>query len=328
MPLQNAAGWSQLSKKLLGICADSFMSPAPVVVELPYLGNVTLDSPCKSADGTKFILGEKAAAVLSGVANQSFTAFAYDGKTPVTLDLNGIFSTMSTKTRLSANAGEWKTFLHDFTALTSDNETIVTYATIKFLDGACGKSPEHQDGAPTTLPGEFSMANLNWYYYGYCVTNVFARKVSAVDAIGDLDYANRYTVAQAYRSFKDIVQRWGPLNSYMSWVVMGKMLWPAEPTPCNYGWRGNINALIVGNLYDGATPFAGSKMMRLGFSSGALITWQGIGHWYVLHRYMRTCTSHTNNLARIHTHTRLAVCPVTRCGWRGASVQPLNRRLR
>lgn len=56
------------------------------------------------------------------------------------------------------------------------------------------------------------------------------------------------------------------VNTAGTMVAAARLVWPAKPTPPSYGWREGVEALVVGNLYDGATPMLGSKWMRNGTS--------------------------------------------------------------
>lgn len=96
------------------------------------------------------------------------------------------------------------------------------------------------------------------------------------------DYINRFTIVGATKLIQNLMSSYDTLEIAAAMGISGLMLWPAKATPVAYGWRTGVRPLIVGNLYDGATPMEASKWMRNAFPDGALLTWQGIGHWCVL----------------------------------------------
>ena len=70
-----------------------------------------------------------------------------------------------------------------------------------------------------------------------------------------------------------------PISAVVHDNMPAMLVWPAKATPVSFGWRSEVRALVVGNLFDGATPMVESKWMRNAFPNGAMVTWQGIGHW-------------------------------------------------
>lgn len=54
--------------------------------------------------------------------------------------------------------------------------------------------------------------------------------------------------------------------------------WAAKPAPAQFGWKENVPGVIVGSLYDCATPYVNTRWMRASFPGASLMTWQGIGH--------------------------------------------------
>ena len=53
---------------------------------------------------------------------------------------------------------------------------------------------------------------------------------------------------------------------------------PGTPTPSGPYGNPLVKALVVGNLYDPSTGYTWSQKMHQAFPSGALLTWQGVGH--------------------------------------------------
>mmetsp|Transcript_74677 Transcript_74677/g.192708 ORF Transcript_74677/g.192708 Transcript_74677/m.192708 type:complete len:621 (-) Transcript_74677:226-2088(-) len=60
--------------------------------------------------------------------------------------------------------------------------------------------------------------------------------------------------------------------------LAGYGFWPAIATPTAPIGNPDVRALVIGNLYDTATSYSWSQQMRQAFGSGALLTWQGVGH--------------------------------------------------
>lgn len=76
--------------------------------------------------------------------------------------------------------------------------------------------------------------------------------------------------------------QWGEFSPALTYalqkVAFPLFQWAPAPKPHIYGWRENVSAMIIGGLYDVATPFTNAKEMRASFPASSLLTWQGVGH--------------------------------------------------
>ena len=83
------------------------------------------------------------------------------------------------------------------------------------------------------------------------------------DVVRGLDYAGRYSFYTAAHLSKNIVTKYGPEEAAMAiaWSK-GLFAWPAPAVPQVLGSRQDVKALIIGTLFDPATPFYNAKKMR------------------------------------------------------------------
>merc|ERR1712107_215249 len=58
--------------------------------------------------------------------------------------------------------------------------------------------------------------------------------------------------------------------------------WPAMPRPHPPVGSPLVAPLIIGNLFDGQTPYQNAQSMLMAFPNGELMTWQGYGHGFLL----------------------------------------------
>ncbi|EOD07364.1 hypothetical protein EMIHUDRAFT_121140 [Emiliania huxleyi CCMP1516] len=105
-------------------------------------------------------------------------------------------------------------------------------------------------------------------------------------AVIGLDYDGRYTVTQAMGTWQTLVTSSGADRDGGSELAVGAFVgitanifaWGELSTPCPVAFRGDVSALIVGNLYDPATSYTWTKRMRHAFPHAVMMTWQGVGH--------------------------------------------------
>ena len=107
----------------------------------------------------------------------------------------------------------------------------------------------------------------------------FDSPMKDTDVVRGLDYAGRYSFYTAAHLSKNIVTKYGPEEAAMAiaWSK-GLFAWPAPAVPQVLGSRQDVKALIIGTLFDPATPFYNAKKMRDKFPGGVLVTYQGGGH--------------------------------------------------
>jgi len=148
--------------------------------------------------------------------------------------------------------------------LGSKSLTEVKAGTLTIFDQACARS---------------------WYDYNYCwpvMFNTIETNDNCITsrAVRAADYVSRYTVAGAMDSYRRLNRNFKPIEVYFANAKAGFGLqtWPADPAPGMYGFRAGVSPLIINSLYDMSTPYSNAKLMRQGFPSGVLITWQGVGH--------------------------------------------------
>jgi len=118
----------------------------------------------------------------------------------------------------------------------------------------------------------------SWEDEGKCKQNEL-KTIGAPSAINALDYSGRFGHIQTTKKLKGLLDQFLPFAVWKGMDTGGNlMMYPAEATPSMFGFRQDIKAVIINSLYDGATPFTNAKTMRAGFTSGVLMTWQGVGH--------------------------------------------------
>jgi len=100
-----------------------------------------------------------------------------------------------------------------------------------------------------------------------------------LNAIRGVDYQGRHSSYDAmiwYENLRANFQDWYAFVGMF--LTYGPALWPGLPSPCPMGMRQDVQALVVGNLADPATPYSNSVRMRAKFPDSSLLTWQGVGH--------------------------------------------------
>lgn len=285
---KSAKAMTQTYFKLNQICDDQVVGAAPLSMELPHIGLAKFESVCSdNPTGLSVATEKKFDAMYADVSAGKYTASLYDGK-QFALNPSMIGALINDGTRSEHSETAWLKTITELSALMSTNATIRKYATIGLLDRNCGASPPHADG-PTALPDTSngglkslpadvltSVGLLSWYWYGTCAFH--AVTPLSTEAMNAVDFTNRFTVAVAMQLYKTTKDKYGPAAMYMANLQTPFLFWPAHSTPVTFGWRQDIKALVVGNLYDGATPFDGTMWMRRGLPGASMVTWQGIGH--------------------------------------------------
>lgn len=93
------------------------------------------------------------------------------------------------------------------------------------------------------------------------------------------DYFDRFTVSQAMGIYRRYARTWGTMATGGFVGIFSELFaWRPSPTPIQAGFRSDIKALILGNLYDPATRYAWSNEMRESLPNSVMMTWQGVGH--------------------------------------------------
>merc|ERR1712096_70882 len=99
------------------------------------------------------------------------------------------------------------------------------------------------------------------------------------NAIWGTDMVGFYRIPDAIRLWRSGMPRYGDAGmSAFVGNLAGSFFWPAMANPTAPIGNNQIPALIVGNLFDPSTGYSGSQEMRRAFPSGAILTWQGVGH--------------------------------------------------
>jgi len=135
-----------------------------------------------------------------------------------------------------------------------------------------------------------------WYEYDVCIGAGQVAYSDPADTKGDSfiemlailgsDLTGRFTLDQAMRHYQEILRVEGAsasvafLGSFAGWRA-----WPSTPVPPASLGNPSLHALIVGNLYDPATPYQWSQQMHQAFPAGSVITYQGVGHVMKVDKY-------------------------------------------
>ena len=248
---QVAVGATQLTTKLSDICLNLQISAEPEMV----LNNVSFASPCDVRINGSIDLYT---AELETMINEGKLTYHYPDETSLTLTATMLYYFIMAEVRSERNKANWKYTITVLSALLSGDPRAVQEGVKAVLDVAC------PDGH---------------LYNGYCGSDKYEGGFGANYAIIALDYINRFTVDSSMGLCHGLKQSY---NGFAVFTAnqdgIGILGWPALATPATYGWRQNVRALVVANLFDGATPMGNSKWMREGFVGGSLITWQGVGH--------------------------------------------------
>lgn len=276
-----AKGQAQVMHKLNTICdGHQLLDDDKLTLNVPGKGDVRFATPCAGhhVGGATEAFHKLSKAVAAG--QYSRTTFS-GGKFVLTPSMvysfiGAIGSARQTKS--------WRDTIAWLSALQSDDAEISGYATKQILDKACGNSGTLQGpmtNQPMAPPKEVPTvegAVSYWYWFNSCPMEDWGDAFDT-NAVAGSDYINRFSSDAATHLHKALAMKYGPFEMYMtSAFAAGKFGWPALSTPAVYGWRENVKALIVGNLYDGATPFENTEWMRASFPGSVLLTWQGIGH--------------------------------------------------
>jgi len=130
--------------------------------------------------------------------------------------------------------------------------------------------------------------NATWYNFDVCIgpgqtaedegTSMGDPYLNQV-AVWGIDQAGFFNVADLMRQWHRASEDHGEagLAAYVG-DMAGFFLWPQKATPNAPIGKPDLQVLIVGNLFDTSTSYYWSQEMRRAFPSGALITWQGVGH--------------------------------------------------
>jgi len=98
-------------------------------------------------------------------------------------------------------------------------------------------------------------------------------------AVLGTDYPGRYSVSQAMATWRDVLERRGPLIAgSFAGIFADLFAWGPLATPCAIGHRQDLAPVVIGNLYDPATSYEWSVLMRDAFPKARMMTWQGVGH--------------------------------------------------
>ena len=134
------------------------------------------------------------------------------------------------------------------------------------------------------------------------------------DVVRGLDYAGRYSFYTAAQLSKNIVTKYGSEEAAMAiaWSK-GLFAWPAPAVPQVLGSRQDVKALIIGTLFDPATPFYNAKKCATSFGWRAKrIKAEGMEF-----RRLRL-------VARNAKASSIPFCLMTRCPSMGASAAKKN----
>jgi len=153
----------------------------------------------------------------------------------------------------------WVGMVNTLVKLISPNATTSQAEIALILDAVCG--------------------HYYWWEFGYCAN--YMKPMLTTVAVRGQDYDGRYTYTSAAAFYETVVRQYDEYST--SGILadndqLASFSWGATPSPANLGWRENIPAIIVGSLYDCATPYANARWKRAAIPRASLMTWQGVGH--------------------------------------------------
>lgn len=243
--------------------------------------------------------------VFSQLESESgMTAPAKDG-TPFRLE-SGLLVGYINKNTADSTGDGWKVAVAVLKKLGSSESSTREEAVAQVLNGWC------------TLQG-----TATWFEYGVCVGResvVDADKLAFYGILGS-DLSGRLLVSQAMGHYRSVLREFGSVGAttWLSWVG-GLFDWPVVPAPPAPLGHARLRPLVVGTLYDPSTSYAWAQAMHHAFPSGALLTWEGLGHVFVgFAKYDpekgAACAAHVlTYLAAGVLPQNGEVCPVTKTG--------------
>ncbi|CAK9047494.1 Serine protease Hip1 (Hydrolase important for pathogenesis 1) (Serine hydrolase Hip1) [Durusdinium trenchii] len=93
------------------------------------------------------------------------------------------------------------------------------------------------------------------------------------------DLFGRFTVDQAVKIWQDFSSVWDEMATSAFVGIFSEIFaWQREAVPVHAGFRQNVRALVVGNLYDPACSYTWSNRMRESLPNSVMMIWQGVGH--------------------------------------------------
>ncbi|CAE8658052.1 unnamed protein product, partial [Polarella glacialis] len=115
-----------------------------------------------------------------------------------------------------------------------------------------------------------------WYEYGVCPG--FTTDISQPAVYGS-DLSGRLVTSDVMRHWQLANFTYSPVGTWAYLQIMASLAqWPVTPTPVAPMGNVDVEALVIGNLYDPATRYEWSQQMFQSFPRGSMMTWQGIGH--------------------------------------------------
>eukprot|EP00928_Gymnodinium_smaydae_P080328 TRINITY_DN6404_c0_g1_i1.p1 TRINITY_DN6404_c0_g1~~TRINITY_DN6404_c0_g1_i1.p1 ORF type:complete len:722 (-),score=96.68 TRINITY_DN6404_c0_g1_i1:126-2222(-) len=176
----------------------------------------------------------------------------------------------------ATDQGMWVESLQTIIKLGSARFEDINEATSTIVEHACTYN-YRRNGATHSVRA--------WYDYNYCwpvMFNTIETNDNCITsrAVRAADYTNRFTIEGAMDTYRRLRREYHPLEVYFANAKAGFGLqtWPADAAPGMYGFRADVSPFIINSLYDMSTPYSNAKLMRQGFPSGVLVTWQGVGH--------------------------------------------------
>jgi pimeloyl-ACP methyl ester carboxylesterase len=175
------------------------------------------------------------------------------------------------------NDVDWRHCFDHLVALASPNDSVRIAKVEEILDDRC-RIPHHASH------WDAKAAVITWRLYGVCIgpshvgiDQAFGDSFFTQTAIMGADYYGRFTTQGAMRKYESVLAETGSFATGAFLALFGALFaWPAAIDPVQIG--SDVEALVLGNIYDTSTAIKWTYAMHRMFPHSALLISQGTGH--------------------------------------------------